>query len=82
MFVAWFGLLFCSFAVSVITLTYIQTRVARKFGWRALRERSLRETYWTNLSTRERLLLWPGTVLFFLTLISLTLWNLIFSHGG
>jgi len=65
----WFIALFSLFGISTLTLTYIQTRVAKKHGWRALRERPLFETYWGELSTLERCLLWPGVIMFFVTLI-------------
>jgi hypothetical protein len=79
MLVAWFIFLLGSFAVSVLTLTYVQTRVWRTRGWRALRERPLLENYWSDLSTIERALLWPGIVAFFLTLLAATGWKVITS---
>ena len=77
----WF--LFClgSFAVSVLTLTYVQSRVWKKQGWSALSKRPLAETYWANLSPMERVLLWLGLVTFFITLVSATGWKVINLFG-
>jgi hypothetical protein len=70
MITIWFVMLFVLFAVSVLTLTYIQTRVAKYHPWQALRKRPLLQTYWTELSVLERFLFWPGVVMFFITLIA------------
>ena len=81
MLLAWFIFLCGSFAVSVLTLSYVQTRVWRKQGWRALRQRPLRETYWANLSPAERVLLWVGYVALFITLVTATGWKLMDLFG-
>jgi hypothetical protein len=65
--------LFSSFVVSVLTLSYIQTRVAKKFGWPALRDRPFLDTYWRELSKTQRCLLWPGIVAFMITLLVVAL---------
>jgi hypothetical protein len=77
-----FIFLFASFAVSVLTLTYVQIRVWNKHGWRALRERPLLYTYWAELSPVERALLWPGIIAFFLTVFSAAAWKVIMSING
>jgi hypothetical protein len=76
MLLVWFIFLFGSFAVSVLTLSYVQTRVWRKQGWRALRERPFLEIYWADLSPVQRALLWPGIVVFFVTLIAAFSWKI------
>jgi len=73
----WLIFIFGSFAVSILTLTYVQTRVWKKQGWSALRERPFSETYWTNLSPVERVLLWLGFVALYITLVSATGWKVI-----
>jgi len=73
----WFIFCLGSFAVSVLTLAYVQTRVWKKQGWNTLRTRPLSETYWANLSPMERVLLWLGYVAFFITLVAATGWKLV-----
>jgi type II secretory pathway component PulM len=73
MFAIWFILLFISFAISVIMLTQIQTRLWKQFGWRVFRERPMLQMYWRDLTHKERALLWPGVIMFLLTLLSGTL---------
>jgi hypothetical protein len=73
----WFIFCLGSFAVSVLTLAYVQTRVWKKQGWSASRTRPLAETYWANLSPAERVLLWLGYIAFFITLVSATGWKLV-----
>jgi hypothetical protein len=63
------------FLLSTITLTLIQTRLLREFGWRIFRERSMKALYWTDLSWQQRLLLWPGVVVFFLFLVAGLFWK-------
>jgi hypothetical protein len=77
MLIVWIAVLFVSFLPSVIMGSLIQTRVARQDGWRALREKPFLETYWKNLTLLERSLLWPGIIMFFLTLFAATAWKLI-----
>jgi hypothetical protein len=72
----WFMFLAGSFTVSILMLTFVQMRAWKKKGWwRASYERPL-ETYWSELSAIERVLLWPGLVAFFLTLLALSIWDL------
>ena len=73
----WFIFCLGSFAVSVLTLTYVQICVWKKHGWSALRKRPLAETYWANLSPMERALLWLGVVALYITLVSATGWKLV-----
>jgi hypothetical protein len=77
----WFIFIFGSFAVSILTLTYVQTRIWKKRGWSVLRERPLSETYWTHLSPVERVLLWLGFVALFITLVSASGWKVITLFG-
>jgi len=65
--------------LSITILLLVQTRVLRKDGWLALREKRMLDTYWKDLSVMERALLWPGILMFFLTLFGGTAWNLIMS---
>ena len=65
------------FLISGITLTVIQTRLLKLFGWRIFRERSMLKLYWTDLSRKERTLLWPGIILFFLILFVGTVSKLV-----
>ncbi len=69
----WFILLVVTFSVSVLTMSYIQVRMARRAGgWRFLNVQSLRESYWRQLSVAERCFLWPGLVAFAITLVIAT----------
>jgi hypothetical protein len=79
--VIWFIVLFVTSVVSTITLTLVQKRLLKQFGWRVFRERPMVEIYWTNLSAKERALLWPGIILFLVTLFGGTAWKLIDSLG-
>jgi hypothetical protein len=74
-------LFFAAFLTSTITLTLIQTRLRKQFGWRVFRERSMIDIYWTSLSQKERALLWPGIILFFIILLVGTISKLIDSLG-
>lgn len=73
----WFIILFIFFAISVLTLTYIQIRVARNYGWSALRKRPFFQTYWGELSVLERILLLPGLAMFFIALIIGALFSVV-----
>ena len=68
-------LVFSLVLVSTLTLTIIQTRLLRQFGWRVFRERSMKTLYWTDLSWRQRILLWPGILTFLVILIAGLLWK-------
>ena len=68
-------LVFSLFLVSTVTLTIIQSRLLRQFGWRVFRQRSMKALYWTELSWRQRILLWPGVLTFMLILIAGLLWK-------
>jgi hypothetical protein len=72
----WFIFLFASFAVSILTLSWIQMRVARRNGWSTLWHQSLFKTYWTDISPLERVLLWCGLGAFLLTLLGATMWRM------
>jgi len=78
--IVWIVALSACFILSIIILTLVQTRVSRKDGLRAFREKRMLDTYWKDLSVMERALLWPGIIMFFLTLFGATAWNLIMSR--
>jgi hypothetical protein len=55
------------FALSVLTLSYVQWRIITRSGWKALQVssyRGLKQLYWDNLSTPQRWLIWPGILCF------------------
>ena len=54
--------IFVSFAVSLLMMSYIQTSVVQRHGWRELRRRPFVNTYWRELSKIQRSLLWPDCV--------------------
>ena len=68
---AWFTFLFASFAVSVLAMSYVQTRVLKAHGWRGFRDRPFVDIYWRELSPLLRWLLWPGLVAFGLTFVGI-----------
>lgn len=73
-----------AFVVSIFVMSYIQVRAASKYGWRGVRQRPFLETYWRELSTVERGLLWPGLVAFGLALLALlvaAVWQVIVPRG-
>ena len=72
----WFVFLVASFTVTVLTLTRIQMRVARRLGWTAV-GRDLVRHYWTDLSPVERMLVWCGLVVFLLTIMVAILWTFV-----
>ena len=75
---AWIVFLFVSFAISVLTMSYVQIRAAGRHGWRGLAHRRLFDTYWRELSGLERSLLWLGlgvfAVTFLASAVSVLLW--------
>jgi len=68
---AWFTFQFVSFAVSVLAMSYVQTRLLRLHGWRVFRDRAAVDLYWRELSPLLRWLLWPGLVAFGVTFVGL-----------
>jgi hypothetical protein len=78
---AWLLVLFVTFPVSVLALTYVQTRVARERGWFGLYESRFVDTYWRDLSVLLRWLVWPGLVAFAITGLGCTV-LLILQHFG
>lgn len=55
------------FAVSVLSLAYVQTQIIARGGWRALQARSYREMrklYWDDVSVLQRWFIYPGLVAF------------------
>ena len=73
----WFIFLVASFATSVLTLSWVQTRVARRQGWSSFWHQSLFKTYWTDISPLERALVWCGIGAFLLTLLGATIWRIV-----
>ena len=73
----WFGFLLTSFAVSVLALSAVQTRLIRREGWHVFRTRGPLQLYWRELSPLERSLLWPGITAFFLTLFAAAMGALV-----
>lgn len=64
----WIMFVFASFAISVLTMSYVQISAANnRGGWRALRKRPFLDTYWRELSKAERIMLWTGIVAFLIT---------------
>jgi hypothetical protein len=59
--------LFVSFGISTLTLSFVQTRLISREGWRVFRTRGLLQLYWRELSPLQRWLLWPGIAAFFIT---------------
>ena len=55
------------FTISVLTLSFVQTRLLRREGWRVFHARSPVQLYWRELSPLQRWLLWPGLGMFFIT---------------
>ncbi len=73
----WFVFLFASVGVSVLGLSWVQTRLIKRGGWRVFRTQRVTDLYWRDLGPLERLLIWPGLVAFLLTLLAATL-SLVF----
>jgi hypothetical protein len=63
----WIAFLFVSFAISVLTLSFVHIRLISREGWRVFRMRSPVQLYWRELSSLQRWLLWPGIAAFFIT---------------
>ena len=62
----WVIFLFCSFAGSVLALTFVETQLIRREGWRVFRTRGLFDLYWRELPLLQRLLIKPGLIAFLL----------------
>ena len=75
----WVIFLFCSFAVSVLALTFVQTQLIRREGWRVFRTRGLFDLYWRELPLLQRLLIRPGLIAFLLTFFAASL-STLFRH--
>ncbi len=76
----WIAFLVASFAVSILALTYIQSRAVAKYGLRNSMERAQRaplDMYWRDLSPLERGLVWPGLVAFGVTFLAAVIWGVI-----
>jgi hypothetical protein len=58
------ALFVAAFLTSTITLTIIQRRLLKQFGWRFFRERSMLEIYWMNLSPGEGIIVARYHILF------------------
>ena len=73
----WFWFLLAAFAVSVLTLSFVQTKLIRREGWRVFRTRSVVQLYWREISPLERFLIWTGIAAFFLTFFALAVSTLV-----
>jgi len=78
----WIIFLFVSFATTIVTMNFLQLRLAYRNGWRYFfhRPRSwhdFRGAYWTELSPIQRILVWTGIVAFFLTLFGAAIGTLL-----
>jgi hypothetical protein len=79
--IAWVVFFGTSFVVSTIALTVVQFRGIARYGWRGLRDRPVRETYWRELSRLERGLVWVGFIAFGITWLGLMTWKIATSVG-
>jgi len=67
----WVAFLFTSFAVSVLTLSLVQTKLIRHDGWRVFHTRSIIELYWREIPLLQRFLIWTGIAALLLTFFAL-----------
>jgi hypothetical protein len=75
----WFIFVMVSFLLSILGLSWVQTRFFRRHGWHIVRAHEALDLYWRDLSAAERLLIWPGLLAFLLTLLGASL-NLVFNR--
>ncbi len=74
----WIVFLVASFAVSILALTYIQSRAVTKYGLRESMQRAQHaplDMYCRDLSRLERGLVWPGLVAFGVTFLAAAIWG-------
>jgi len=73
----WFVFLFASVTFSVLGLSWVQSRLIKREGWRVFRTHRFLDLYWHDLGSLERLLIWPGLIAFLLTLVAASLDHLL-----
>jgi hypothetical protein len=76
----WIAFLVASFLVSILALTYVQSRAFARYGLRNSMERAQRaplDMYWRELSPLERGLVWPGLIAFGITLLAALVWGVV-----
>jgi hypothetical protein len=79
----WFVFFFVTYAISVLTLSHIQVRGrARAGSWRSFNKQPFIQTYWRQLSTAERILLWTGSTAFAVTCLGMGLFELWIKVNG
>jgi len=57
---------FSTAAVGVLAISVVQTRIARRHGWRHFAQTPFFSVYWRELSPTDRWLFWCGTTLLLL----------------
>ena len=67
----WIIFLLASFAVSVLALSFVQTRLIRREGWRVFHTRGIRQLYWREISPLQRFAIWTGISALLLTFLAL-----------
>jgi hypothetical protein len=72
----WIVFVFVSFFITVLGLSYVQTRLIKKDGWQVFRVRKFVDLYWHGLTPFARFAIWPGLIAFLLTLLGATLLQL------
>jgi len=71
----WISILFALFFVSIVVGSLIQRRWVKRYGWRYFHKirspkifrNELVRMYWGELSVFEKVLFWPGIIMFLLT---------------
>jgi hypothetical protein len=69
----WFLFNLFAFGVSSLTLGIVQNRLRRRWGY----FRWHRHFHWRELSRTQRILIWPGLIAFFLTILYGIVGNLL-----
>ena len=76
----WIAVFVASFLVSILALTYVQSRAIVRYGSRNSMRRVQRaplDMYWRDLSPLERWLVWSGLVAFGITFLAAGVWGVI-----
>jgi hypothetical protein len=66
--VIWLIFLAVSFTISIVTLTFVQTRIIQTKGISFFWQPNAYKTFWNQISTIEKWFLCPGIVAFLLTI--------------